>query len=235
MIKYGKLSNYKIKKIMTYFCIDIDATRTAKLIGINRETVNRYFMLFRKAIYWHQLNQKNQFFGKIEMDESYFGAKRKRGQSGKLKRGRGTNKQPVFGIFERNGRVYTEIVPDCKQDTLQRIIRGKVSIESELHTDSWRGYNGLVDVGYNKHFRVKHGENEFVKYEKGVKSHINGIEGFWSFTKRRLAKFNGTKTNFHLHLKECEWRWKQSNEEEMIKELTSILKRFIKLKESLAV
>ncbi len=38
------------------------------------------------------------------------------GFHGKLKRGRGTLKQPVFGIFERNGRVYsTEIVPDCKR------------------------------------------------------------------------------------------------------------------------
>ena len=216
---------------MNCFCIDIDATKTAKLLGLNRETINRYFMLFRQSIYWHQMNLKNQFFGEIEMDESYFGAKRIRGKSGKLKRGRGTLKQPVFGIFERNGSVYTEIIPDCKKTTLQKIIRGKVALESQIHTDSWRGYNGLVDVGFDKHFRVKHGQNEFVKYEKGVRTHINGIEGFWSFTKRRLAKFNGTKKNFHLHLKECEWRWRQNDEKEMVKELTKILKKFIKYKD----
>ena len=90
---------------------------------------------------------------------------------------------------------------------MQAIIKGKVDIESEIHTDFWRGYNGLVDVGFGKHFRVEHRENEFVKYEKGVRTHINGIEGFWSFTKRRLTKFNGYKKNFELHLKECEWRW----------------------------
>jgi transposase-like protein len=28
-----------------------------------------------------------------------------------------------------------------------------------------------------------------------------------SLTKRRLAKFNGVRANFDLHLKECEWRW----------------------------
>ena len=38
--------------------------------------------------------------------------------------------------------------------------------------------------------------------------HINGIESFWSFAKRRLAKFNGTTRNFELHIKECEWRWR---------------------------
>jgi len=36
------------------------------------------------------------------------------------------------------------------------------------------------------------------------------MESFWSFTKRRLNKFNGTKKNFELHLKECEWRWSHS-------------------------
>jgi transposase len=82
-----------------------------------------------------------------------------------------------------------------------------VSLESIVHTDGWRGYDGLVDVGYDKHFRVNHGHNQFSN-SSGV--HINGIESFWSFTKRRLAKFNGVKANFELHLKECEWRWNKS-------------------------
>jgi len=54
----------------------------------------------------------------------------------------------------------------------------------------------LVDVGYNKHYRVNHGNNEF---SKGQGIHINGIENFWSFTKRRLSKFNGVKKYFELH------------------------------------
>jgi len=46
--------------------------------------------------------------------------------------------------------VYTEIVPDCKSATLQRIIKGKTSIDSVIHSDGWRGHNGLVDFGYKK-------------------------------------------------------------------------------------
>ncbi len=88
-------------------------------------------MLFRETIYDHQTDLRAKFVGSIEVDESYFGAKRQRGFHGKLKRGRGTLKQPVFGIFERNGRVYTEIVPDCKMKTLQEVIIGKVSLESK--------------------------------------------------------------------------------------------------------
>ena len=169
----------------------------------------------------------------MELDESYFGAKRIRGYHGKLKRGRGTLKQPVFGIFERidedgHKRVYTEIVPDCKKKTLQGIIRHKVDIRSVITTDGWRGYNGLVDVGYNKHFRVNHGKNQFaLKGEQGATITVNGIESFWSFTKRRLAKFNGTKKNFELHLKECEWRWDKTTTE-LIDELQKIFKFYIK-------
>jgi transposase len=61
----------------------------------------------------------------------------------------------VFGIFERGGAVFTEIVPDVKAKTLQAIIRGKVSPDSVVMTDGWQSYDGLVDVGYDKHFRIK--------------------------------------------------------------------------------
>jgi len=53
--------------------------------------------------------------------------------------------------------------------------------------------------------------------------HVNGIESFWSFTKRRLAKFNGTKVNFEIHLKESEWRWKKSTDE-LENELSKLIK-----------
>lgn len=206
--KNSGLSDYKIKKILKHFLVDITATQTSELLDINRNTINKYFNLFRQLIYDYQNNKFNKIIGSVELDESYFGATRIRGTNTKLKRGRGTLKQPVFGIFLREGDVYTEIVSDCKKATLQAIVRRRVDIKSIVYTDGWRGYDGLVDVGYDKHFRVNHGKHEFA-LEGNV--HINGIESFWSFTKRRLKKFNGTKTNFILHLKECEFRWNKSN------------------------
>ena len=222
MLKKAKLSSYKIKKIINCFCLDLNATQTSKLLKLNRKTSNEYYMTFRCAIALYQHDEFEKFVGMVELDESYFGARRIRGFRGKLKRGRGTMKQPVFGIFERNGRVYTEIVPDCKKRTLQPVILGKVSKETVIYSDGWRGYNGLVSVGYDKHYRVNHGENEFAR-NKHI--HINGIESFWSFTKRRLARFNGVKKYFYLHLKECEWRWKR-NETELHENLLKILKKF---------
>ena len=202
MFENSKLSSYRVAKIVECFCLDIDASKTAQLLRLNRKTVNRYFGTFRRLIQQYQTTEMAQFVGIVELDESFFGPNRVRGRPGPRKRGRGTTKQPVFGIYERNGRIYTELVTNCSALTLQKIIRGRVSPDSVILTDGWRGYDGLVDVGFDKHLRINKSKH-FVS--KGV--HINGIEAFWSFTKRRLAKFNGVKKNFELHLKECEWRY----------------------------
>ena len=220
-IKYSKLSNYKIKKILRCLCSDIDATKTSEILGLNRKTINRYFRIFREAIFEKQHQDLSMFFGEVELDEAYFGARRLRGVNMPQKRGRGTWKQAVFGVFEREGRVYTEMIPNAKSETLRKVIRGKVSVESVLFTDGWRGYSGLLDMGFEKHFRID--KSKSFSNQNGV--HINGIESFWSFTKRRLAKFNGVKSNLILHLKECEFRWKKDNAE-MEKEIWKLLKKY---------
>jgi transposase-like protein len=160
--------------------------------------------LIRERIAEHCETQ-SPFKGEFEVDESYFGGKRIKG-----KRGRGAYKKtPVFGILKRGGKVYTEVVPDCAKATLQGIIRGRVDPDSVIHSDGWRGYDGLVDLGFKKHYRVSHGQNEFAR----GRSHINGIESFWAYAKRRLMKFHGiAESTFYLHLKECEFRFNYRNE-----------------------
>ena len=130
MRKYNRLSNYQIKKIIKSFCIDLTATQSSKMLGINRNTVNRYFNIFRNLIYKFQVSRLKRFVGHIEVDESYFGPKRIRGRSSK--RGRGTHRQPVFGIYERNGRVFTQIIPNCTRKTLRTIITGKIDPKCTL-------------------------------------------------------------------------------------------------------
>ncbi len=220
LVAATKLSDFKVKKLIWHFCVDIEASKVSLIVNLNRNTVNRFYHLFRLMIYYHQIEEFNKIItGEAECDEAYFGAKRLKGVPGK--RGRGTHKQPVFGIYERNGRVYTEIVPNCRKKTLQAIIRGKIDPETVVHTDKWRGYDGLVDVGYDKHKRINHSKS----FSAGNGNHINGIENFWSFTKGRLAKFRGTKVNFELHLKECEWRYKKTKQQ-LYQELIVLMKGY---------
>ena len=204
-VKRAKISERKFRQLLRYFVLDIDAQNITALVALNRNTVNRYLFLFRKRIA-EFCDQQSPFKGEIEVDESYFGGKRIKG-----KRGRGAYKKtPVFGILKRGGKVYTEVVPDCAKATLQGVIRGRVDPDSVIHSDGWRGYNGLVDLGYKKHYRVNHGSDEFVNR----KSHINGIESFWAYAKGRLTKFHGiADKTFYLHLKESEFRFNYRNQD----------------------
>lgn len=197
-LKYAKLSVYKIRKILRCFCEDIPASKTARLLSFNPKTIDRYYNLFRERITQYSVEQA-KLSGEVEIDESYFGAKRVRG-----KRGRGAaGKTPVFGIKKRNGDVYVTVVKNCSRKELMPVIQGKILEGSTIHTDGWRAYDGLILNGYD-HYRVYHSKNEFVR----GKSHVNGIESFWSFAKRRMSKFNGVPSHkFNLYLKECEFRF----------------------------
>ena len=215
-LKRAHISERKFREILRCFSLDITATKTSELTGASRPTVNRIYKRLRERIK-DICDNEFPLSGEVEVDESYFGASRTKG-----KRGRGAyGKTIVFGILERNGKVYTEIVPDCSRATLQAIIRGRVEVESVIHSDKWRGYNGLVDIGYPKHFRVDHRDNKF----SNGRSHINGIESFWSFAKRRLQKFNGvSKKNFNIHLKECEFRF-NNRDSNIYKILLNIIRK----------
>jgi len=195
----ARITEGHFRDLLRYFCIDIEAKKIAKITGLNVNTVNRYLNLIRKRIA-EECEKESPFSGEVEVDESYFGPRRVRG-----KRGRGAGKKtPVFGLLKRNGKVYTQIIEHADRHTLHRIIKGKVTSGSTIHSDAWKAYDGLVDLGYRKHHRVHHGDNEFAR----GKSHINGIENFWGLAKVRLVRFRGIhKSTFYLHLKECEFRF----------------------------
>ena len=180
--KFSKIWEYKYRQITKLFAYDLTAAQIAKITGLNRNTINKYLTAIRQWI--AEFCEFESFFrNEVEVYESYFGAMQLKG-----KRGRGAyGKNIVVGIFRRNGKVYTEIVPYCSKATLQGVIRGRVNLDTIIQSDKWRCYNGLADVGYKKHFRVDHGRNEFVY----GKFYINGIEVFRGFAKTKLGRFKG--------------------------------------------
>ena len=195
----SRISEKVFRRLIRAFAMDLTATDAAELTGLSVRSANAIYLKLRRRIAEH-CQAQSPFRGEIEIDESYFGPRRVRG-----KRGRGAgHKTIVFGVFKRGDRVYTQIVPDVKKNTLRKAIRGRVSLASIIHSDGWPGYDGLVDMGYAKHLRVNHSGDEFVNR----RSHINGIESFGSYAKHRLAKFHGVpKHTFYLHLKETEFRF----------------------------
>jgi len=174
-------------------------------LKVNRHTADRYYRLFRERIAAHQEKNLKQLAGKIEIDESYFGPHR-RGD----KRGRSTEtKIPVIGILKRKGVVYTRIIPNVSRAVIMPVIKELVNkSRSNIYTDQWPSYDGLVVSGY-KHHRINHSK-EFAN----AHNHINGIESFWSFVKRKMRKHNGIPRHlFPLYLKEAEFRFNHRNQD----------------------
>ncbi|MEZ5690089.1 MAG: IS1595 family transposase [Rickettsiales bacterium] len=199
--KVAHFSESKFRQIIKCFSLDLTASDTAEICGLSRNAINKLFNQIRQRIF--VLAQKEageqKTSGVFECDESYFGAKLVRGKRGREAAG----KTPVFGLLKREGKVYAQIVENCSKQGLMPIIQGKILEGSSINTDGWKAYDSLVVNGYD-HYRVFHSHDEFAR----GKCHVNGMESFWSFAKRRMAKFNGlTDEKFYLHLKESEWRF----------------------------
>lgn len=221
----SRISEAKFREIIRFFCLDLEAKKVAEISGVSRNSINKIFKAIRIRIAEFCEAENPLGFGEIEIDESYFSGKRIKG-----KRDRGASgKIPVFGMLKRNGKVFTQIVKNCSANELLPIIEKQIDIrnDSVIFSDSWKSYDGLADFGYKKHYRVRHGKNEFAKRELGgkVKNHINGIENFWGLCKVRLVRFRGIhKGTFYLHLKECEFRYNY-RKENLYKLLLGIIKK----------
>jgi transposase len=153
--KRSRISEAQFRVFVKHFCFDDTAERIAQEVGISRQgTLMLLAKMRQRIVEW--CSEEERLSGEIEVDESYFGARRVRG-----KRGRGASgKVPVIGLLKRNGKVYTQVVKNCSREQLLPIIQGKILSESTVFTDAWRSYDSLILHGYD-HYRIHHHENEF--------------------------------------------------------------------------
>lgn len=163
-MRKSRLSRVKQNKLIEHFVAGTTARTAADLVGVNRKTAAYYFHRLRVIISQHLEQEADEHLsGEIEVDESYFGGKRKG------KRGRGAGgKTPVFGLLKRGGKVYTKIISDAKGAPLMPIIQQNVIPDSIVYSDSWRGYN-VLDVSEFRHYRINHSKLFADKH-----NHING-------------------------------------------------------------
>jgi transposase len=217
-MRKSRLSSYKQGRLIEHFVSGSTARIAASIVGVNKSTSAYFYHRLREIISYELEKSGAEIFGgEIEVDESYFGGKRK-GQ-----RGRGAaGKVPVFGLLKRGGKVYTKVIPDTSSGTLLPIIKRKVIPDSIVYSDCWKGYN-VLDVSDFKHFRINNS-----KLFADKKNHINGIENFWSQAKRHMRKFNGVpKEHFGLFLKECEWRFNNSDPEIQLTQIRQWVKTYL--------
>jgi transposase len=134
----------------------------------------------------------------VEIDESYFGKKRK------YNRGKVHKKQWVFGITERQtNKVLLQLVSDRKKETLLPIITKHVSKTATIHHDDWSSYRKLSQLGY-KDLVVNHS-----KHFKGPNGACtNTIEGLWGVIKQRITRMHGIEmSKLDAYLSEFSFRY----------------------------
>jgi len=187
--------------ILKLFELELSARKISQQTGLSYPTVLKAADVIRLAIITSRGDTGDLLQGEIELDETYFGGRRKG------KRGRGAaNKVPVFGILERNGVVKVEVVKNVRAETLLNLTVKTVRRGSIVYTDKFRSYDSLMFCGY-RHLKIDHKK----RFASG-KVYINGVEGFWSYAKERLIKHHGvSKEKFPLYLKEMEFRYNNRN------------------------
>src|SRR6185503_3841608 len=129
-----------------------------------------------------------RFLGPVEMDETYIGGQRKNKRLHirriKAKRGHGTDKLPIVGLFSRTtGEVYVEVlVQKLSMKHIFSVLKQRAERWSLIYTDGFKTYRSLPLYGY-AHRYVDHDGGEYVRGE----IHTNNIEGFWGILKRKLS------------------------------------------------
>ena len=158
-----KLSKRVQKKLLEFFVLQVTARSAADILDIQPNSAILFYRKICMVISHHLALATDEVFeGSVELDESYFGGRRKG------RRGRGAaGKVIVFGILKRNGRVYTVVVDNAKSETLLPVIKKKIMPDSIVYTDSPSSYDKL-DVSGFTHHRINHSK-EFADR----RNHIN--------------------------------------------------------------
>jgi transposase-like protein len=100
------------------------------------------------------------------------------------KRGRGTDKQPVMVLVERDGSARCFPLENVKAETLKNEIAVNVAKAAVVMTDELSSYAGVRD-NPGEHRTVKHSAGEYCRVdEDGVVVHTNTAESFFALLKR---------------------------------------------------
>ncbi len=210
--KFGSLnlSRNIWRKVIHWFVLEHSVEDIQEQTNVSKYLILKVLLILRKIMIG---DIPPVFSGIVEADETYLGGQMKnrrlsvRRKLGKNRRGFGTIKQPVFGILCRSGKVWAELIDNTEAIDLQPIIQKKVKPGSTIYSDTWRGYTGIAAKGY-VHRLVEH-RKEYVSQQG---NHINGLEGFWGYLKRKLqAKGGIRKSRLHLYLAEYVWRYNHRN------------------------
>ncbi len=162
-----------------------DFVKTQLRLGSDHTLVDWYN--FCREVCLEILVGENEQIGgpgvEVEIDESKFGKR-------KYHRGRRVDGVWVFGGIEKGSdKMFLEIVERRDAETLVGIIKKWIRPGSIIHSDCWKAYSSLGDIGY-EHVTVNHSK-EFLNRDNGACT--NKIESTWRAVKASLPRYGTVK------------------------------------------
>lgn len=181
--------------------LNIDDARRAVMWSADapslaQTTLVRFFARLR-AIILNHMEQQGTIGGPgqiVQIDEALLGRR-------KYNRGRVVRGTWVLGMIAEDGCVRFEIVEDRKAKTFEEVILRNVKPGSKIHTDEWKSYSRLRELGYS-HATVNHSER-FISPD-GV--HTQRIESQWRQIRRKFSKGRIHHEDIKYYLYEYMWR-----------------------------
>lgn len=159
----------------------VSAHQLHRNLGISYQSA--WFMAHRLRYAMMQGPMLELFKGVVEVDETYVGAKRKRGTKPGHP-GRESHKTPVVALVERGtGRVRAMPMPRVTANNLTTVIEQNVAHTATLMTDEYHLYGLVTENTGHKHETVNHRNEEYVRGNV----HSNTVEGFFSLLKRGIT------------------------------------------------
>jgi transposase-like protein len=147
--------------------------------------------------------------GPIEMDETYIGGQRKNKclhiRRIKGKRGHGTDKLPIVGLFDRSTGFVLVYVEPRKLDIsfIIKTLKGRTYPNATIYSDGFKMYRNISTQGFH-HEWVDHAGGEYVRGDV----HTNNIEGFWGILKRKMGCIGGMRRDrLYLFVAEIVWKF----------------------------
>lgn len=197
----SRLSDHVKRRLLEYFVLGVPVYRMRFRVAVSLPAIEKFFRRIRGVLALHE-ECREAFEGAVECDETMFGGYRKG------KRGWGAaGKIIVFGILQRNGKVRVFPVQRRSGKEIIQLVFENTKPGSLYYTDEWQAYASLAIRGDHIVVQKEGGR------PKG-RTHINGIEGFWSYAKHWLHPYRGVPRKFfHVYLGETSFRFNHRNED----------------------
>lgn len=184
MQKYSKISDYKIKKVLKYFINDVTASQASKELGLNRNTINRYYKIFRTKLLTSMFID-NDFGNKHFLQEENF---------------------PFFNILCPNGQIYISFIPDPEELRKINFILNTGDFCCALYNDSYSNKRFLL-----KNYTLCTGKlitnekiiGEFWAYTKKRLTKFCGLnkDNFYFHLKESEFRFNNREDLYNIMYK----------------------------------